>query len=384
MSRGRPATPLGTFGDINTTQLDTGKWQAETRMRLKSGQRKRVRARGKTEKAAETALKVKCGQLTGTTDTRSLASTSTLRRLLEEWAKVHDVAPRTADIYASAIRRHINPAIGDIRLNELDTATLQDFFSSLRDSAARTSRAVLGSACGMAVRWNVMETNPVRETKLPKRKPVEAVELTDEQISAYRAAVVAWCGGNKYGVARGEGLVDIIDVCIGTGCRIGEVLALRWEDIDLDAGTITVAGTTDDHGGRKDTPKTDKSRRTMPVDDGLVKALQARWDRPEREYMGDPVFPTITGGYRIVTNVEAQLRKARETMTIEIPENWKITPHKFRSTAGTRIERDHGMLAAARWLGHSSTAVTERHYLARPKVLPNYSETLARRPLRAV
>ncbi|MDN6478299.1 MAG: hypothetical protein L0K58_10380, partial [Corynebacterium variabile] len=61
-----------------------------------------------------------------------------------------------------------------------------------------------------------------------------------------------------------------------------------------------------------------------------------------------------------------------------------ITPHDFRKTVATRIERDHGMLSASRYLGHSSTAVTEKAYLARPEILPDLTASFSVKRLRAV
>ncbi|WP_417288485.1 tyrosine-type recombinase/integrase [Corynebacterium variabile] len=378
MTRGRPATALGTYGEINTTQLPTGMWQAETRMRLQSGHRKRVRARGKSRTAAIDALKVKCRDLDATTDTGTLTSTSTLTALLTYWIDRHDVSESSKMTYRRCIDLHITPNLGDVRLNELTTAGLQGFLDRLPHGTAKTARAVIGCAVKEATRLNVMASSPVQNTRLPKVEKREPRALTDAEITAYRTRLVQWCGGNQMGPKRGAGMVEIIDVCIGSGCRIGEVLALRWCDVDLKAGTITIAGTIDKATGtRKDMPKTVKSRRTIPVAGIALDALQRQWDRPVRQFLGEPVFPTRTGTYMTVDNAEKRLRDARDGED-------DITPHDFRKTVATKIERDHGMLAASRYLGHSSTAVTEQAYLARPEVMPDYTGSFAVKLLRAV
>lgn len=378
MTRGRPATALGTYGEINTTQLPTGMWQAETRMRLQSGKRKRVRARGKSRTAAIDALKIKCRDLTDTTDTGLLTSTSTFNALLDYWIEHHDMADRTRKIYRSCITLHIRPALGDVCLNELNTPMLQMFLDSLSQGTEKTARAALGGAVSLAVKWGIMPANPVRDTTPRKVETKEVRALTDDEILTYRTRLVEWCGSNKTGPKRGEGLVEIIDVCIGSGMRIGEVLALRWCDVDLEAGTVAVSGTMDDDAKtRKDSPKTVKSRRIIPVAPIALEALRRQWDKPARQFLGEPVFPSREGTYRTVTSVEDRLRKARNGED-------DITPHDFRKTVATRIERDHGMLSASRYLGHSSTAVTEKAYLARPEILPDLTASFSVKRLRAV
>lgn len=369
MGRGRVEKPLGTFGEINTTELPNGTWQADTRYRMRNGVTKRVRARGKSAHAATQALKGKCADLEGTAaDTDTLTTTSTLQILLVQWIERHDCSENTRNTYKRCIDLHITPGIGSIRLNELTTPIVQVFLDSLTPGTAHTARAVLSSALGMAVRWGLMSHNVVRDTKLQKKKRSDPTSLSDDEILEYRRRIKEWCGGNSMGPARGDGLLEIIDVCIGSGCRIGEVLALRWEDVDLDAGTVTVAGTIDKSTGkRKNWPKNGSSRRTIPVTPAAVDALQRQWDKPAREYLGEPVFPRRTGEWRSVDSVETRLRDARGDGMDH------ITPHAFRHTVATRIERRFGMLAASRHLGHSSTAVTEQVYVARPEVIADYT-----------
>lgn len=369
MARGRPATPLGTFGKIRVRQLDSGAYETVTYYRLSNGVRKQVSARGKSAAAAERNLKKKCADLdTTAADTTTLTTTSTLTALVDTWIKQHDVGDTSRATYQRVIDLHITPNIGSIRLNELTTPRVQQFLDALTPGTVKTARAALGSAVGLAVRWGVMPVNVVRDTKLPRRRRKAPEVLTDTEIQEYRARLKRWCGGNDMGPARGDGLLEIIDVCIGSAARIGEVLALRWPDVDLEKRTITITGTIDKTTGkRKDWPKTGSSRRTITVTQIAVDALQRQWDKPAREHLGLPVFPTRTGDWRSVDSVQTRLRHARGEGLDH------ITPHAFRRTAATRIEQQYGMLAASRYLGHASTAVTEQAYLARPEVVEDYS-----------
>jgi len=366
MARGRPATPLGTHGEISEPEkLGEKKYRVSTYLRLYSGKTVRVRATGTSPTAAKRALEARCAERLQGDEAKDLTFTSPLSKLMDEWLQQHDVSESSRNTYQKCIDLHISPNIGALRLNELTTPRVQTFLESLTPGTAKTARAALGSAVSMAVRWGVMTRNPVRDTKLKKARRTEVRALTDEQIIAYRTAVEQWCGSNANGTKRGESLLEIVDVLRGSGMRIGEVLGLRWQDVDLDAGTVAVTGKVNNKGGRDEWPKTDSSRRIIPVKSCAVEALQRQWEKDYRPFMGDVVFPTRNGTYLTVQNVEGNLRSARGDL--------KIVPHDFRKTVATKIEQTHGMLAASRYLGHSSTKVTEQAYLAKPRQLPDYT-----------
>ena len=367
MARGRPATPPGTYGAISKPkQLPNGVYQTSTRLRLFNGRTVRIRATGKTPTKAEQALKERCTARLQGDDNDELRVTSTISSLMKLWIAQHDVTDSSKETYQKCIDMHINPGVGNLRLNEFTAQRAQHFLGSLTPGTARTARAALGSACGLAVRWGVMPRNPVRDTKLKKKRRNEVRVLTDEEIQEYRDAVEKWCGSNTSGTKRGESLLEIVDVLRGSGMRIGEVLALRWNDVDLEVGTLTIRGTVDNKGGRKSFPKTETSRRTIPVKECALQALKRQCAKEYRPYFGEIVFPTRNGTYRTVPNVSGDLKKARGDLDIHA--------HDFRKTAATRIEEKHGVMAASRYLGHSSTSVTEQSYLARPSVLPDYTD----------
>lgn len=366
MARGRPATPLGTHGEISVPErLASGNIRVSTYLRLLNGNTVRVRATGASAAAAKRNLETRCQQRLQGDDSTDLSTSSPLQRLLDMWLPRHDVSDRTREIYEQNVRLHIGPNIGSIRLNELTTPRVQVFLDGLTPGTARTARAVLGAAASLAVRWGLMVTNPVRDTQLPKRQKQEVNALTDVQMDDYRARLETWCGGNTDGPKRGEGLLEVMDVIRGSGARIGEVLALRWSDVDLKEGTMVIVGTTDEKGGRKDFPKTGAGRRVIHVAPVALKALERQSRKAYREHFEEPVFPTRNGTYRTVRNTETRLREARGDLEIQ--------PHDFRKTVATRIEEQFGMLAASRYLGHASTAVTEQAYLAAPAVVPNYT-----------
>lgn len=373
MSRGRPATPLGTLGKINVIQLPNGKYRADARYRTVEGKKPPRLYRTRPSKtAAIRALKEAARDKQASSSFQHLTTTSTLTAFLNHWLPRHTVAPTTEDSYARAIRLHINPNIGNVRLNELTTPILQQFLETLTPGTAKICRAVLSAALKQAVQWGLLTHNPTTYTTPPRQDKKEPRALTDEEIHAFRTAIQQWCGTGEHGQRRGEGLPEIVDVLIGTGLRIGECLALRWQDVDFDAGTVSVRGIVDPTTGeRVERTKTQKSRRTIHAAPIALNALRKQRAKGYEHYLGEAVFPSIRGGYRTVNAVERQLQHAR-------PEELKwITPHSFRKTVSTRIEQRFGILAASRHLGHSSSQVTESAYLARPEVQEDYTSAFS-------
>jgi integrase len=173
-------------------------------------------------------------------------------------------------------------------------------------------------------------------------------------------------------------MADIIDLMLATGSRIGEILALRWSDLDLDSDLpiLTVSGTIKTETGkgtyRKPTPKSDASRRTVVLPHFAAELLRMR-----REFAtpneNDAVFATRNGTWHQVVNVERRWRQIRKDTGYE----W-VTPHTFRKTVATLISEATNSELASRQLGHSSSQVTRDHYIAKPPVSADLSELLER------
>jgi integrase len=123
-----------------------------------------------------------------------------------------------------------------------------------------------------AVRREIIARNPVKEASRMKKPPHTPKALTTEQIAAIRLAAREWRTGEGRMGPRSDGQVrDIIEVMLGTATRIGEVLALRQCDVDLNADPpqVSVSGTIVVHKGaavhRQEHPKTHESNRIIPV-----------------------------------------------------------------------------------------------------------------------
>jgi integrase len=171
-------------------------------------------------------------------------------------------------------------------------------------------------------------------------------------------------------------MADIIDLMLATGARIGEILALRWVDIDLDAErpTVTINGTIKTEPGRgtyrKASPKSDASVRTVALPGFAVAMLQRRRSATG-ENPSAAVFPTRNGTWQQVNNVERRWRQIRHGTGLD----W-VTPHTFRKTVATLISERVGAEAASQQLGHSYPAITREFYIAKPAIAADVAHLL--------
>lgn len=367
MTRGRPTTPVGTFGEIGTTQLDSGKWLANVTVRLPSGKGKRIRRTGKSEAEAKRRVKAAAVDATGTEDTDLLKGSSTVNQLIDVWLNQYDGAASSIDQYRSTARVHITPAIGSLRLVEVTTPKLERFFRSLTRSRWQASRTLLSNAFKYAVRMGVIDHNPVTDTSPAPASDFTARALTPVELVTVRRMVRHYADqGRSFGVQ----LPELIEVLAGTGARISDVCVLRWSDVDGDRATITdVKG-----GGR---------RRTVMLPPSTVAALERQ--RP-RTFGWDPyVFTHGTAEPVRRQQPQQWLRWARKVWAerepvfgpVEPDVSW-VTFHTFRRSVATWLAGEVSVETATLQLGHLQAATTEGHYVDRSGMVPDATAVLGK------
>ena len=149
--------------------------------------------------------------------------------------------PKTAEVYRSVIKRHIVPAFGDMPLAAVSRKQVTDLHYALRDvpSTANQTVAVLSRLFTMAEAWDLIPegaTNPCRFVVKYMERPRERF-LTEEELRRL---------GQVLSKAKDEGgasayAVAAIRLLLLTGCRRNEILSLRWADVDLDRGELSLA-----------------------------------------------------------------------------------------------------------------------------------------------
>ncbi|WP_159798461.1 tyrosine-type recombinase/integrase [Puerhibacterium puerhi] len=212
-----------------------------------------------------------------------------------------------------------------------------------------------------------MTTSTVRE---PKRDEARTIALED--IALLRVAVREW--EHRPALRRGRRNItlrpQIVDTMLGTGVRIGECLALRTSDLDLDATapTLTVTGTVVRANGRlirQPKPRSDSSRRTITLPDFVVTAINEALDLGLDGGPDDLLFPSTKGTPRSPGRVRDQLREAQAGIST------KVTPHDFRRTVATLVANSTTVANATALLGHAGEATTVRHYVKRTHIAPD-------------
>ncbi|WP_336649689.1 site-specific integrase [Kocuria rosea] len=284
--------------------------------------------------------------------------------------------------YLALLDGAIVPALGGYALREVTVGRAQRFLSGLAESTpakARNARVVLAELFALAVRHDALPSNPVAGTRLPAVERTPPRALTVEELRRLRGNVRAWQEMPAVtGRPRTPDLLDVLDVLAGTGLRIGELCALRWEDVQLDQErpTLAVTGTVVQVKGqglvRQAMPKTDAGRRAVVLPPFVVTVLLRRSVQvPEGDDSG-LVFPSAAQTLRSPHNLRRQLREARGEEFA-----W-VTPHTMRRTVATVLARATGAEDAAAQLGHAGTGVTVKHYVERAAVAPDLTAVLER------
>nr|MBO2475833.1 integrase [Actinomycetales bacterium] len=197
---------------------------------------------------------------------------------LDEWIEAHavEIKPKTLKDYKYIIDRYVKPHIGGQKLQAVRPATITKLYRDLMAGGGKNGRklsprtidyvhAVLRKAFRDAVEVDqVLASNPVERAKRPRRTPAEPGTVwTAEQLRTFLA------------VARQHRLFAFFHLAAYTGARRGELLNLRWSDVDLDAREITITGSAAFIDGERieGTTKTGRSR-VVSIDAGTVRVLK--------------------------------------------------------------------------------------------------------------
>ena len=265
-----------------------------------------------------------------------------------------NMAEGTLDTYTRACRNWITPPkyLGDIPLADLHLNHLKEWARQLRADglagSVRNARLNLHRVIELAVHEDLIPANVVKKLPAPKTTPKVDDSLTLEE--AERALMAA----------RGDRLEAAYQILLMVGLRQGEVLRMRWPDIDLRAGTLKVRGT-----------KTKAAKRTVPLPPDVVATLKRhrtaqRTERMAAQYWADPevVFATPEGTAYSPEWFRARWHELRAKARIPArPGKQGRRMHAARHTAATlMLKRGVPLEVVSKILGHASIAVTADIY----------------------
>lgn len=353
------------------------------RFRDYDGVTRKVEARAETGAKAERQLiaKLQDRRNTATADVHSEMRVSQLSEIW--WSEFLDLgrATNTVTRYQEVLDVHVLPGVGNLRIRECTVSALDRFLKAIRANTgaptAKLCKTVLSGILGVAARHGALDGNPLRDVAAIPTNKIEVRALTVTEVVALRAGLDQWQSatlGPRQ--TRPQDLLDVIDMLLATGARIGEVLAMRWSDVDLgNEPTVTISGTIIYEKGKglvlQDHPKSSGSRQTFRLPQFAVNTLLRRKVQQQIGNPYDVLFPSSTNTLRDPNNFRKQWNKARADIGFE----W-VSPHTFRKTVATVLADTEGLSAAQRQLGHSSDKVTSTHYVERTELAPDMSGVL--------
>lgn len=382
----RPPLELETWGRIRRVTRD-GKPTAVAYYRDADGISRLMQRQGKTPAEAERNL-VKALKARLAPASEELSPDSTIEQLAAKWLDSKTrLAEGSVRIYRNAIAKHIVPGLGSVRLREATVPKLDRFIAAIAKSSgagtATTAHVVLRGMFTLAARQGAVRPNPMVDVpgpEKPKRTARRAAPSLDV-VRGIRGRFEAWDAGTeprpegdrRRRQPRASDLLDTTDMVIGTGIRTGELLAMKWDQLDLTAKTLIVTRTiAADRDGKyfvQEFTKTDAGHRELQLPDPVVDMLVRRRVASYSEF----VFCSSVGTFRHPNNYRTTWRAA----LAETP--WKgTTPKSFRKTVATVLRDELGVQAAKDQLGHESERTTLKHYADQVHRGPDAGLVLAR------
>lgn len=381
MAGRRPLAP-GELGSVKITPQGTGSVTARAWTRTAGGDRKRLRATGTSEADVLDKLKQQARGYLFVDGV--LSEDSSMAAALAAWVedRASNVRPQTLRIYRDTVR-WLSPMIGAMSIAEMRPAVvkrvLRDVERTRGEGAVGHARTALSGAFGVAVEDEALDHNPVlslrrqsKERPIPKALTVEQVSVL-RQVIAERELRVARYSGTSAHLLRW-----VVEVMLGSGLRISEVLAIRHQDIDWELNRIEVSGTIVDdvdswHLVRQDELKGRGQARFIEMPAFAMSALAEARSSMQSITARQPAMPALQGQAegKIVSarNIRRSLRDAREDSRLVkalastglVPDD--VTPHTLRRTAATLVAAATGDLRNAQeLLGHADERTTKKHY----------------------
>jgi integrase len=314
-----------------------------------------VTVRGTKRQAQAELTKLLSSADTGTyVDPHGETMAAFAARWLRDWA-AGNVSNKTFERYEALIKVHVLPRIGSIPIQKLRAADLQKLYAGLTiaDRTRLHIHRVIHRMLKHAAQWSVVHHNVATLLDAPSVKSKEIEILTPAEIQRVLEAL------------KGRTLYPIVAVALGTGMRRGELLALRWKDVDLDGAKLRVEQSLEQtkRGGLVfKAPKTRHGRRTITLPASTVAVLRDHWKatlerrlqlRQGKTPAGALVFATWDGNTRSPNAMTKEWRRAVHAAKL------KASFHSLRhSHASSLISAGIDVLSISRRLGHGSPAIT--------------------------
>ena len=349
-------------GEGNIRKRKDGRWEGRYTAGHDSETGKAIykNVLGKTQAEVKAKLKAAIQE----TQTLDLSKTGkyTVGEWMEVWFEDYaklKVRPSSHQTYRGYIDNHIRPNIGDIPLEKLTSLDLQKLYKKLltkgrverleakgqpkglSTKTVRNIHQILSSALKLAQEQRIILANPAERCALPKVEHREMKTLPVEQLQSFLRE------------ARESGVFELYYLELATGLRRGELLGLKWEDIDLQKGDLRVKRQVSRINGEvMEAPlKTKNAYRTLPLAEDTIDVL-----KEQREKVGSSpwVFPSPNGGPISPDSVLHMLHRVLKRAGLP-----RVRFHDLRHTFATlALQNGVDIKTVSGMLGHFSAGFT--------------------------
>lgn len=298
--------------------------------------------------------------------TESLAHEGTYSDFIALWleGRIGEVRPKTYRNEKTSIHASIEPKLGPIKLRDLSELHVHRWLIWLRDerkllpSTQRRLRTLLVQTLNTAKAWKLIDENVALAVKAPIGKRTRVpVYLTDAEIDAFTV------------VAATDDLEPIWTLFVATGARISELLGLRWQNVDLDAGVLWIreqmASNHKGEGRGLAEPKTPQGIRPIELQEWAIERLRVYRAADNTKHLSDPAW---NGARFVIVSKQGKVPWA-ETVTNRLTKLATqagirpVLPHDFR----------HTQISQLRAAGWPDRLIQERTGHANSRMLDLYS-----------
>lgn len=281
-----------------------------------------------------------------------------LKELLELWLErymKHTIKIRTYNRYKSICELHLIKDLGEYELDELKPNVLQDFLLKKIDNKYSTNTikgivSVLKQALRLAITLEFVDKEYCSNLKMPSSEEKEISVFTKKE----QLVIESFCLNHKK-----RNYIGIV-ICLYTGIRLGELLALSWNDIDFNSNLLTINKTSYSAkvDGKTqiivDKPKTKKSNRVIPLPNQLVKLLKIIKKESNSKY----VITTRNSGMVGNRSYQRTFKFILKKVNVQY-RNFHSLRHTFATNA---IELGMDVKTLAEILGHTNAMITLNRY----------------------
>ena len=361
------------YGTGSISKRKDGKWQGRVNLGTDiNGKRKQKYFYGTTEK--EVKKKLKDYFIQGEKYTANNIAKMTLEEFLIDWLEnilVHTLKPKSYAIKEYIIKQQIAPRIGMLQVNSLVASDIQQMINNmvkedLSYSTIKKAYDTLNQRFKLAINQEQVNKNPTLGVVLPKQKNKKNSEIqyfSKEQCKELIEESRRIYDYNNKNVYR---LGELVPFLIFTGLRIGEAIALEWNDIDYKNKTITVNKNVVEVKSKEtgkyilekqDSTKTDSSTRIIPISNNAMECIKNL-----KEINGDKkfIFASQTGQYISPSNFNRMFRGIQKALNYEVT----LGLHSLRHTFATlMLNNGIDVKIVSELLGHSNVSVTYNIYI---------------------